>query len=224
VLAPPRRSARVRAAVSGTVVLVLIGFGAAVVASIVTPGGERVSGEAVAVDGGPGAYTGVDRASGAGEPGDGVGGGAGTTAPTAIVHITGAVAHPGVVEVSVGARVVDVIARAGGTTEGADLAAINLARPVVDGEQIHVPREGESPPVPHGSAGAASSGPGGAVININTAGSAELETLPGVGPALAGRIIAWRDQNGPFRAVDELLAVSGIGEKTLSGFRDRVGT
>ena len=77
------------------------------------------------------------------------------------------------------------------------------------------------------SATAAGGGAGGTlvggVVNINTAASAELETLPGVGPALAGRIIAWRDQNGPFRSVDELLAVSGIGEKTLSGFRDQVG-
>lgn len=231
---PPRRSARVRAAVSGTVVLVLIGFGAAVIAAIITPGGERVAvGQSAAAESALGAEAG-GRAP-AGDPG-GDGGPVGAESAAAqpggralIVHVTGAVENPGVIELSEGARVIDVVARAGGATDDADLAAVNLAREVVDGEQIHLPRVGEEPPAPApGAAGAASPGgaggaTAGAVVNINSASSAELETLPGVGPALAGRIIAWREQNGPFRSVDELLAVSGIGEKTLSGFRDQIG-
>lgn len=238
---PPRRSARVRAAVSGTVVLVLIGFGAAVVASIVTPGGERVTVGQSAAAGSPAGHGDRDETGDRGEgPGDdggsegAAGNGAGLAgAPAAravFVHITGAVESPGVVELSEGARVIDVVARAGGATDDADLAAVNLAREIVDGEQIHIPRVGEHPPdSPAAGPGSSASGGGaggaaaGGVVNINTAASAELETLPGVGPALAGRIIAWREQNGPFRSVDELLAVSGIGEKTLSGFRDQVG-
>ncbi|MDO8338281.1 MAG: ComEA family DNA-binding protein, partial [Microcella sp.] len=73
-----------------------------------------------------------------------------------------------------------------------------------------------------GAGGASAGGASGGLVNLNSADAAGLETLPGVGPALAARIIAWREENGPFRAVDELLAVSGIGEKTLAGFRDQV--
>jgi len=218
-------------------VLVLVGFAAAVVASIITPGGERVAvGQSATAgawadgDGGdgdaaePGAGPGAGAAAGA--HGGGVEGGPATTGRSVIVHVTGAVAHPGVVELPEGARVIDVVARAGGASDDAELGAVNLAREVVDGEQIHVPRVGELPPegafaesTPGGTAGATAGG----VVNLNTASSAELESLPGVGPALAGRIITWREQNGPFRSVDELLAVSGIGEKTLSGFRELVG-
>lgn len=227
------------------VVLVLVGFSAAVIAAIVTPGGERVelavdagdhggsrgeggsSGEGAGDSADTGSdVVGGDPASGGVVGSDAVAGGAEPGVDTVVVHVSGAVARPGVVELLIGSRVVDALAQAGGPDDEADLSALNLARPLVDGEQVHVPVEGELPPGGAASGGAAggSSGAGasGALVNINTAGPAELESLPGVGPALAGRIIAWREQNGQFRSVDELLAVSGIGEKTLAGFRDQV--
>lgn len=225
------------------VVLVLVGFSAAVIAAIVTPGGERVElateggaeggngevagGDVGGRDGDPaqaGSYLGGD--SGASDVEAGRDGDADPGVDTVVVHVSGAVAQPGVVELLIGSRVVDALAQAGGPDDEADLSALNLARPLVDGEQVHVPVVGEAPPggaASSGTAGgSAAAGAPGAVVNINTAGPAELESLPGVGPALAGRIIAWREQNGLFRSVDELLAVSGIGEKTLAGFRDQV--
>lgn len=132
-----------------------------------------------------------------------------------------------------GARVDDALAAAGGAQPEADLAAVNLARPVSDGEQIHVPVPGEEPrELPADPGGGAPSGgaepegsdpagpPGaGALINLNTATAAELEDLPGVGPAIAERIITHREQNGPFTSVDQLQEVSGIGPATLEKIR-----
>ncbi|HET8958476.1 MAG TPA: ComEA family DNA-binding protein [Microcella sp.] len=221
---PPRRSLRLRAAVGGVVVLVLVGLGAAVITSIVTPGGERIT--VSAVD--PGA-AGSDGARAGDDVGGAGGGGAHpddaavVEARVVLVHVAGAVANPGVVELAEGARVLDAVARAGGAADDAELTAVNLARVVVDGEQIVVPRVGEAPAPGPGAPGSGAASPGATgLVNINVADATALETLPGVGPALAARIIAWRDENGPFRSVDELLAVSGIGEKTLDGFRELV--
>jgi len=130
------------------------------------------------------------------------------------VHVLGAVESPGLYVLDLDARLVDAIAAAGGTTPDADLAAVNLARVLTDGEQIVVPvvgAAGESP-------GAAA--PGDDRVDLNTGDQAALETLPRIGPALAERIIAWRDENGRFQSVDDLLAVPGIGEKLLEGIRD----
>lgn len=135
---------------------------------------------------------------------------------TIVVHVLGAVAHAGVYELPQGARAIDAIAAAGGFADDADRGQLNLARFLADGEQVHVPVAGEASSVP----GVASDGR----VNLNTADRAALETLPRVGPALADRIIAWREANGPFASVDDLLAVAGIGEKTLAGFRDLVTT
>lgn len=147
-----------------------------------------------------------------------------------VVHVSGAVERPGLVELPAGARVDDAVQGAGGVTPEADLAAVNLARGLVDGEQIHVPEPGESPPVALGdsdggelaadgaSGGADSDGP----IDLNTAGPRELEELSGVGPAIAQRIIDHREKNGPFRSVDDLLEVSGIGPATLEKIRDQI--
>lgn len=148
-----------------------------------------------------------------------------------MVHVIGEVKRPGVVELSVGARVLDAIEAAGGATERAALSAVNLARAVTDGEQIEV-LDAESaasaqqqraegglasvPSAPLGGGGASG------VVNLNTASPAELTALSGIGPALAERIVAWREANGRFADVDQLLDVSGIGEKTLDRFRDRV--
>ncbi|MDM7885040.1 ComEA family DNA-binding protein [Curtobacterium sp. RHCKG23] len=168
------------------------------------------------------------------------------SAAVAAVYVLGAVRHAGVVEVPVGTRVDAELERAGGAAEDADLARLNLARAVVDGERLYVPRVGETsvpealgPDVTGGSgtAGGASvggagggvgSGAGGtaggpdAVVDLNTADQATLETLPGIGPALAGRIIAWREEHGGFSSVDDLLDVSGIGQARLDDLRDRV--
>ena len=139
------------------------------------------------------------------------------------VHVLGEVAAPGLYTVEPEARLVDALAAAGGTLESADLQAVNLARPLSDGEQIVVPKIGAepapgSPGAPGGGGGAGADG----TVNLNTADQAALETLPRIGPALAQRIIDWRDENGRFRSVDDLLAVPGIGEKLLAGVREKV--
>lgn len=131
---------------------------------------------------------------------------------TLYVHVSGAVLRPGLVTVSVGARLVDAIAAAGGFTAEADQSAVNLARAVNDGEHIVVPVLGAAA----GTSGTASGADAGALINLNTADQAALETLPRVGPAMAARIIAWREANGGFRSVDDLKQVTGIGEKTFA--------
>ena len=139
------------------------------------------------------------------------------------VHVAGAVARPGLYALPGGSRVVDAIAAAGGIADGGDQAAVNLAREVSDGEQIVVPMVGEAPPAATGSGGASgAAGDDAGVVDLNTADAAALDSLPRIGPALAERILAWRDENGRFASVEDLLAVPGIGEKLLEGLRDRV--
>jgi competence protein ComEA len=149
--------------------------------------------------------------------------------PTAIVvtvHVAGAVRRPAVVRLREGARIADAVAAAGGLADGAS-PALNLAAALTDGAQVYVLRTGEAAPAAGASAstdgemsGAASppSGP----IDINRATADELDALPGVGPALAARIVAWRTANGPFTAVEDLLGVAGIGERTLERLREGV--
>ena len=142
--------------------------------------------------------------------------------PSVVVHVTGRVAAPGVYELPAGARLVDAVAAAGGALRNADLAALNLAAPAVDGTQVHVPRVGEVSTVSvaggSGVAGVDASGK----VNLNSATVAELETLPGIGPALAQRIVDHRTANGPFASVDDLDDVSGIGAATLEELRPLV--
>jgi competence protein ComEA len=132
---------------------------------------------------------------------------------TVMVHVVGAVALPGVVTVPETSRVQDALALAGGALEDADLRSVNLARTVFDGEQIVVPRLGD--PLD-------SFGGGSGLLSLSQADQASLETLPSIGPATAERIIAWREANGPFRSVEDLLAISGIGPATLEGLADLV--
>ena len=134
------------------------------------------------------------------------------------VHVSGAVRAPGLYVLPGGSRVVDAIAAAGGFADDADRDAVNLARGLDDGEQLPVPREGEVPAAPGGAMPAASEGK----IDLNTADAGRLETLPRIGPALAERIIAWRDDNGGFTSIEDLLAVPGIGDKMLESLRDLV--
>lgn len=144
------------------------------------------------------------------------------------VHVLGAVGNGGLYELADGARVIDVIAAAGGFSDDADPAGVNLARPLTDGEQLRVPRIGEvpAPQQPQaGAAGAAGSGAGGAapaLVSLNSATLAELETLPRIGPALAQRILDWREANGGFATIEDLRNVTGIGQKTFDGLKDHV--
>lgn len=134
------------------------------------------------------------------------------------VHVSGAVRAPGLYVLPQGSRVVDAVAAAGGFSHDAARDGVNLARAVADGEQLAVPRKGEAVP----DAGAAAGGKTGGKVDLNTADEAALDTLPRIGPATAKRIIAWREQNGPFTSVEDLLAVPGIGEKMLETLRDLV--
>jgi competence protein ComEA len=158
-------------------------------------------------------------------------GAGGATAPGGeeiYVHVLGAVHTPGLFTLSADARVVDAIAAAGGFTADADTGSVNLARAVADGEQLVVRRPGEVPPPQadaSGGTGASGGAPGPTTpIPLNSASAAELESLPRIGPALAERIVQWRTDNGPFRLVDELLQVPGIGEAILAGLEGLVTT
>lgn len=158
------------------------------------------------------------------------GGPTGQARPHLVLHVIGRVAKPGVVTVPDGARVQDVVQAAGGAVKGADLAAVNLARRALDGEQLIIPAVGEVPrqqPTPNGAvppapAPAPMSGAASAPIDLNTADQPTLETLPGVGPVLAARIIAWRDEHGRFTSVQELSEVTGVGEKRYAELAPRV--
>jgi competence protein ComEA len=126
-----------------------------------------------------------------------------------LVHVVGKVAQPGVVELPIGSRVQDAIEAAGGATKVKALESVNLARPVVDGEQIVV--------------GEASQAATSSTISINTASAGQLDELPGVGPVIAERIVQWREKNGPFTSIDELTEVSGIGTSMIEQIRDLAG-
>ncbi|WP_199286658.1 ComEA family DNA-binding protein [Nocardioides houyundeii] len=135
---------------------------------------------------------------------------------TVTVDVAGKVRRPGIAVLPAGSRVVDALESAGGARPGVDLTGLNLARLLVDGEQVLVgmPSVPGGPPVTPPPTAGATGGPA-ALVNINTADQTTLETLPGVGPVTAGAIIGWRSENGGFSSVAELLEVDGIGEVTL---------
>jgi len=191
------RRTRLRVGVGATVVLALVAIGVAALITAVTPHGSSA---VVAPGASPTSET-VDAGAGS----------------AIYVHILGQVAHPGLYALRDGDRAVDIVAAAGGFTPDADPAGLNLARFLSDGEQIVVPAIGDA---------AAASGVGGVAadgtVNLNTADSAALETLPRVGPAIAQRILDWREKNGRFSAVEDLLDVPGIGDATFEGLRDLV--
>jgi competence protein ComEA len=218
--------ARLRVKVGAVIVLALVGLGCAVLVATLGNSGttEVASREGVATDAGSGAAGSGAAGSGAaaeatgGDPGD-VDFDSGPAAESLFVHILGAVAKPGLYELRDGDRAVDAVAAAGGFAADADQAQLNLARFVTDGEQIVVPVIGQVPPPDAASVG---SGAASGKVNINAADAAALETLPRVGPALAQRIIAWREANGRFSAIEDLMSVTGIGGKTFEGLRDLV--
>lgn len=164
-------------------------------------------------------------------PGDAEAAGAAPVGGPLVVHVAGAVVSPGIVELQHGDRVADALVAAGGPLADAVVDGLNLARPLVDGEQVLVPTAGD--PVVDGAGGDGPGvvGAGGDVgvelpdgrLDLNRATAADLEELPGVGPVLATRILAHRDEHGPFTDPVELRDVSGIGEATWSSLRDLVG-
>ncbi|QNE47062.1 hypothetical protein F1C58_09240 [Glaciihabitans sp. INWT7] len=195
-----RRPVRARVGVGAAIVLVLVGLGIAVLVSAVGPGGATQSLPPSA----------PSTPGGSGPPRSAAGG------VTIYVHILGAVAKPGLYLLRDGDRAVDAIAAAGGFTPAAEQAGLNLARPIVDGEQILVPAVGETPVITPGAPSA------GGKVNINTADEAALETLPRVGPAMAKRILDWRAKNGRFTALEDLMSVTGVGQKTFDSLKDLV--
>ena len=142
--------------------------------------------------------------------------------PTLVIHVAGKVRRPGVIRLPQGSRVIDAVTASGGAASGVDLAGLNLARPLTDGEQVLVgvtPPPGSATTIGPAGAGA---GPSGGIVDLNSASAEQLEELPGVGPVLAQRILEFRTSNGRFTSVDELREVTGIGERTFADLQDRV--
>ncbi len=146
-----------------------------------------------------------------------------TSAPTSeaaslLVHVAGAVRAPGVYELPAGSRIFDALQIAGGATAEGQPDRLNLAAPVIDGMQVRVPVEGEVVLAPASGDAPTASGP----IDLNTATMTQLELLPGIGPATATSIVAYREEVGRFNSVSDLLGVRGIGEAKLDAIRDLV--
>lgn len=155
-----------------------------------------------------------------------------------MVHVVGHVRTPGVVTVTAGARMRDAVTAAGGPLASAELGVVNLARVVTDGEQISVPARGSpeasaaaaaaaaaatgSGPSARGAAGATGAGGSGGPVNLNSADAAALDTLPGVGPVTAQKILDWREKHGRFTRIEELGEVPGIGPKLLAQLTSHV--
>ncbi|CAH0220745.1 ComEA family DNA-binding protein [Microbacterium sp. Bi128] len=194
---PPRLGSRRRLGVGAVIVLVLLAFAVTVGIGIFrgTTGTETVT------------TTPAPTGRASAPAGAGV-----------YVHVAGAVRAAGLYRLDVGDRVADAIARAGGFADDAERAGVNLARAVTDGEQIVVPVVGAAPTAAAGGAPGATVGP----LDLNTATREQLDALPRIGPALADRILAWREENGRFTSVDDLGSVPGIGDKMLAGLRDLV--
>lgn len=141
-------------------------------------------------------------------------------AARSLVHVAGEVRRPGVYPVDPGARVIEAIRRAGGPTRRADMSALNLAATIVDGQQVRVPRRAPAgAAAPATAAGdATAAGP----ISLSSATAEDLDTLDGIGPTLAGRIVEWRDARGGVASIDQLLEVPGIGPGRLEAIRPHV--
>jgi competence protein ComEA len=190
------RAARLRLTIGAAVVLVLVAAVVAVLISALAPKGVTQTAARPTV-----VRTATPTAN---------------DAPTAFVHVVGEVRNPGLYELPAGDRVFDAVAAAGGFTAKADQAQVNLAEVVTDGEQIVVARQGAASVAP----GATSTGK----VDINTADATALETLDGIGPALAQRILDYRKAHGSFSSVNDLQNVSGIGDKKFAAIKANVTT
>ena len=237
--APSRTSggarSRLRIGVGAAIVLLLAALGVTVAVTAIGQVGHSAlvaANSATATDAPAGAAGAAGDPSDPGTPAGSPTPAGSTPAPAVFVHVLGAVARPGLFEVHQGARVVDVVAAAGGLLPTADEAGLNLARLVADGEQLYVPAQGETVPGPPDGAqagsgqadGAAAGGSGAAApkVNLNTATLADLDTLPRIGPAMAQRILDYRDAEGRFASVDDLRNVTGIGDKTFAALQDLI--
>lgn len=166
------------------------------------------------------------------EPEGGEGQTGDTGEPTVVVHVVGAVLHPGVYELPCGSRVVDAVDAAGGALGSAALGSLNLARILSDGEQVYVLTTDEAAagvtaagpvaPTPPGAAGQTAGALAGGLIDLNTATAEELDSLPGIGPSTAQKIVSDRETNGPFATPEDLMRVSGIGAAKFEALKDLV--
>jgi competence protein ComEA len=139
-----------------------------------------------------------------------------------VVDVVGAVRRPGLYRLEQGSRIADAVARAGGAVGKADLAHVNLAAPLADGEQIVIPKRGAAVAAAGGGGSAAAPGAPSGPVQLSTATLEQLDSLPGVGPVTAQKILDYREKHGAFSSVDELDAVPGIGPKRLDQLRDLV--
>ncbi len=215
---PRRRASRRLTGAHVKVVGVVLAAASVVVLWWVLSGRPQEQSVPVSIDPAPGGAS-------ASAPAPGASASAGTpdTSQPLVVDVAGKVRRPGIVELPPGSRVVDAIEAAGGLRGRPDTTSLNLARRLVDGEQVLVGVEAAVVPPPAGGAVA----PGtpaqpGALVNLNTATLEQLDTLPGVGPVTAQAIVSWREENGSFTSVDDLLDVKGIGDATLAELRDLV--
>jgi len=212
-------------------VLALVGAVLAAVVALRVPLGLADGAGDVLVEGAVDGATGTPTDPDVGAPGDavppGTSGGGTDDRGTVVVHVTGAVGSPGVVTLAAGARVADAVRRAGGPAADAALDGLNLARVLVDGEQVVVPAVGQDPPGPAGAGGGGAVETSGVLpdgrVDLNTASVQQLEELPGIGEVTAGRIVAHREEQGPFDDPAQLREVRGIGEARWLELRDLVG-
>ena len=221
----PVNVSRSKLLVVGCVVLAVLALAGNRLAKTGTASAPDVAAELASPEG----AVGVEAGPVAGAPGASPGAVAGAAASKLVVHVVGAVHRPGLYDLRDGQRVADAVARAGGATRKADLAAINLAAPLVDGTQVLVPSRvaaaggGGSPAAgPAGAAAPAGSTAAGAKVSLSTATIEQLDGLPGVGPVTAQKIVDYRTENGPFASVDDLDAVPGIGPGRIENLRDLV--
>jgi competence protein ComEA len=136
------------------------------------------------------------------------------------VHVAGAVRRPGVYRLPAGSRVEVAVRRAGGASRRGDAGAVNLAAPLEDGQQVVVPVRGPAQPAAGATGASAPGGPPAAPISLSSATPEQLDTLDGIGPKLAAKIIEYRDEHGGFRSIDQLRDVEGIGEKRFEALRE----
>jgi competence protein ComEA len=139
--------------------------------------------------------------------------------PGVVVHVVGAVRRPGLYQLPAGSRVADALEQAGGAAPAADVALVNLAAPLADGQQVVVPSRAAAG---SGSSGAAGESGGGGPVHLNTASVAELDELPGIGPITAQKIVDYREKHGAFSSVEDLDAIPGVGAAKIEQLRDLV--